>query len=332
MNYQRLIERGVSQWNQWRIQNPNQWPDLRGVNLSQSYLFEINLMGSNLSGVDFSRACLIGADLSRANLSGANLSGAYLNWANLREANLSNADLTEAQMTDADLLRANLAFTCLAPITQALSQTPRPFEKEMQTIEIARPQPVGLLKSPTFSDGAVLASPQGEASTTLPMAWSPELLEKCQCKLSDYYIGPMVTLILDDIINVHNPQTLGQFVERVAAHIPETQEALRFRNSFRNSFSQNSRKGSRNDLPSTRPLPSAGIKPLSDSSASTLTAACIAQCQQQLTQYYIAPMAQMLIDEVMSAHHPKTTRQLVQLIAEQLPQEQAESFVRQVLS
>jgi hypothetical protein len=327
MNYQRLIECGVSQWNQWRIQNPNQWPDLRGVNLSQSYLFEINLMGSNLSGVDFSRACLIGADLSRANLSGANLSGAYLNWANLREANLSNADLTEAQMTDADLLRANLAFTCLAPITQALSQPPRPFDKEVQAIEMARPQPVGFLKSPTFSDGVVPAY-RGEASTTVPMAWSPELLEKCQCKLSDYYIEPMVTLILHDIINIHHPQTLGQFVAIVAAHIPETQEALRFRNSFRNSFSQNAR----NDLPSTTPLPSAGIEPLSDSKASTLTAACIAQCQQQLTEYYIAPIAQMLVDEVITTHHPKTARQLVQLIAEQLPQDQAESFVRQVLS
>jgi hypothetical protein len=158
-------------------------------------------------------------------------------------------------------------------------------------------------------------------------------LEQFQNKLSDYYIRPIVTLILNDIIKIYKPQTLGQFLERVAAHIPEPEEALRFRNSFaQNAFAQNSRQDSRKDLPSTRQRASAGIESLSDSKASTLTAACIAQCQQQLIQYYIAPMAQMLIDEVITAHNPKNIRQLVQLIAEQLPQDQAEIFVRQVLS
>ena len=198
MNYQALIESGVNQWNQWRSQHPNQWPDLSGLDLRQLYLFEVNLMGSNLSGVDFRRACLIGANLSQANLSGANLGGAYLNEASLREANLSNANLTDAQMDNVDLLRANLSGTCLAPA-----------------------------------------------------------------------------------------------------------------------------KGATDSVPT-------GV--LTETSASTLTQACITQCQQQLAEYFIVPIANMLVDDVIAAHHPKNARRLVALISEQLSYEEAEHFSHYILS
>ena len=121
-NYQRLIESGVDQWNQWRHQNPNQYLDLRGIDLTNSYLFEINLMGSDLRGADFRRACLIGANLSQANLSGANLGGAYLSQANFREANLSNANLIDAHMANVDLLEAILVGTCLEPGKQTVAK------------------------------------------------------------------------------------------------------------------------------------------------------------------------------------------------------------------
>ncbi len=141
MNYQQLIEYGVDQWNQWRIDHPNLRPDLSGVNLSQDYLFEANLSDTNLSGANLSRACLIGADLSRANLRGANLRGAYLSRANLlyanlrqaqlvgaslRETNLSNADLFEAQIVGADLALADLTGTCLAISARSLKLMARP--------------------------------------------------------------------------------------------------------------------------------------------------------------------------------------------------------------
>jgi len=194
MNYQVLIESGVNQWNQWRSQHPNQWPDLSGLDLRQLYLFEVNLMGSNLSGVDLRRACLIGANLSQANLSGANLSGAYLNDASLREANLSNANLTDAQMDNVDLLRANLAGTCLAPAKNATDSV------------------------------------------------------------------------------------------------------------------------------------------LTGASASTLTQACIAQCQQQLAEYFIVPIANMLVDDIIATHHPKNAHHLVALISEELSHEEAEHFSHYILS
>ncbi len=220
MNYQHLIECGVTQWNQWRSQHPNQQPNLSGLNLQRSYLFEVNLMGSNLSGVDLRRACLIGANLSQANLSGANLRGAYLSDANLREANLSNADLTGAQMTNADLLRANLLGTCLAPakndtIQPLHASSSRPFLPEMQQLE----------------------------------------------------------------------------------HVYQK-----------------------------------SVEPSNRSTESTLTSACIAQCQQQLTEYYIVPIANMLVDDIIATHHPKNARRLVALISEQLSHEEAERFSQHILS
>lgn len=352
INYQRLIESGVAQWNQWRIQHPNKWPDLRGVDLSHSYLFEINLMGSNLSGADLRRACLIGSDLSRADLSGADLSGAYLSEASLREANLRNANLTDAQMANVDLMRANLTGTCLAsgqktlapparladaerPTLPPLAQLPdaqspnlQPPEPPFRTMHTVVPhQPGVFFGAPTFSD-KVTTPPQRQASAAHAV-WTPQLLEQCQHKLSDYYIGPMTTLILNDIVNVHRPQTLGQFIDLVAAHIPDPQDALR----FKSSFPQNSRNTlSRTSTPSTTGMAaSSGSKPPS-SQVVRLTEACIEKCRQQLTEYYIVPMAHMLVDEIMSTHHPKTNRQLVELIAAQLPDDQVEIFSRQVLS
>ncbi len=423
MNYQRLIESGVDQWNQWRQQNPHQYPDLRGIDLTNSYLFEINLMGSDLRGADFRRACLIGANLSQADLSGANLGGAYLSQANFREANLSNANLIDAHMAKADLLKAILVGTCLEPAGQAVALStqastpqsstsnrnngPKPIgqvapdsgrleEKhkeiylERQQLEVQacqlqaleQPAPslafngnqaaVGsqrLVEKPFaeeyfVSDRTLVASKQAKESIARSLVWtakvwSPALIEQCHYKLCDYYIGPMATLILDDIITTKQPQTKHQFIELVAAHIPVPQDAL----SFQHRFVQQS-PPSPAPLPSWSPaspsasLPEPSSKPLSKPpsklppkpqaaprpqaqplahqpdrliSVSSLTQTCLERCRQQLSEYYIVPMAQMLIDDVIAMHHPKTNRQFVQLVADHLPPDQVESFSRKVL-
>lgn len=372
LDYQHLIGCGVTQWNQWRIEHPTQRPDLRGLDLSQSYLFEINLMGSNLSGATLVRACLIGADLSGANLSGANLSGAYLSEANLREANLTNANLTNAQMLNVNLLEANLAGTRLSPMPDAVSQpfhtppkrTPgRDPEHLLQQLSeqrqrnraypIAHPRrlvtPVSTLAESSVSSrpAEVMAQrsqplkPENPTPENLP----PALIDQCQHKLCDYYIGPMAKLIIDDIIVKDRPQTIRHFIQRVSDHIPVSQDAIAFRNSLQSQFAQNARQwppsrfsgvGTR-PYKTDRPISSQSSAhspnpPSSASAAATLTWDGVKKCQQQLTEYYIAPMAQMLVDDIMAAHAPKTTRQLVQLIAEQLPPAQAELFSRQALS
>jgi uncharacterized protein YjbI with pentapeptide repeats len=75
--------------------------DLRGADLSATYLTNSSLSRADLSEVDLRQTFMPGADLSYANLSGANLSGANLNsvnlsWSVLDGANLSGANLINA--------------------------------------------------------------------------------------------------------------------------------------------------------------------------------------------------------------------------------------------
>ncbi len=100
-------------WNQWRKENPETYPDLRGadlhgVNLMQVDFLEVDLSGANLSGAYVSEAVFYHADLERAHLSGADFTGADLTDAYLIEADLSGADLSMARLSGADLTGADL--------------------------------------------------------------------------------------------------------------------------------------------------------------------------------------------------------------------------------
>ncbi len=134
-----ILGKGVKVWNQWRFENLNELPDLRGAdlhgadlkladlavadlrlanlsladlslaNLGAGILSGANLSGANLSGANLSGANLSGANLSGAKLSGAKLSGTRLLFANLVDAVLSDADLNDTDLTNADLRRANVS-------------------------------------------------------------------------------------------------------------------------------------------------------------------------------------------------------------------------------
>ncbi len=133
-----LKKKGVEAWNLYRVEQRSRLidlkeaklngMDLRGVNLSKSYLKEINLsdadlsnasfrysklLGANLKGANLQHAYLMEADLSEANLSGANLREANLKRANLSGANLYNADLTKANLQETILDRVSLVKTIL---------------------------------------------------------------------------------------------------------------------------------------------------------------------------------------------------------------------------
>jgi uncharacterized protein YjbI with pentapeptide repeats len=116
-----LLKKGNGAWNRWRNENPLIHPDLSraelsefflfGMNLSNanlfgSQLFKVNLLGANLKNADLRNTDLRDAELIGANLTGANLSRAKLNW-----ANLSKAKLIDATLNQADLSRANLNKT-----------------------------------------------------------------------------------------------------------------------------------------------------------------------------------------------------------------------------
>jgi uncharacterized protein YjbI with pentapeptide repeats len=100
-----LLKQGVAAWNDWRNENLNILPDLRGADLRGADLRGANLIRANLSMAKLREANLSGAtNLFEANLSGANLSKANLSEAVLWRADLSRANLREASLNEASEL------------------------------------------------------------------------------------------------------------------------------------------------------------------------------------------------------------------------------------
>ena len=367
MNYQQLIECGVDQWNQWRSQHPTQRPNLSGVDLRQLYLYEINLCGSNLSGANLSRACLIGANLSEANLAGADLRGAYLGLADLSAANLSHANLTGAQIIGANLKGTNLSGTCLELMDQTLSEavarpSAQPETTAVRTVTQGNerldepPQTVHyssvseVEQTPASQRFDILQLTRQPEPVPMPIesgnsaltGWPSALIDYCHCKLSDYYISPMVTMILNDIIEFDQPNSPRQLIELVAAHIPDPQAAQQFCYSAASSWQTELREAlpyqqavsqstisQQSDI--QQPIPIRKVAVSSDYKRASLPEDFIQRCQDKLSEYYIAPMAQMIVNESIIQHNPTTPYQLVKLIAAQLTFSQAAYFTHQML-
>ncbi len=113
-----ILKRGVDEWNQFRLENPDYTPDLSDAWLCEEYLAqaelsEVNLSGAQLYEADLRRANLDGASLISANLSKAKLRRASLVGATLREARLRQADLTGADLSGARLIQAELGQAVL---------------------------------------------------------------------------------------------------------------------------------------------------------------------------------------------------------------------------
>jgi uncharacterized protein YjbI with pentapeptide repeats len=129
MNQEHLdnLNKGKQFWNEWRTQNPEVLPDLRGAQLTimdshQRYpLKRRDFTGFNLSKTDFGRTNLRAVDLSGVDLSSAYLDGALLTEADLTGANLQWANFEETNLTEAKLSKANFYFANLqrADLTKA---------------------------------------------------------------------------------------------------------------------------------------------------------------------------------------------------------------------
>ena len=119
----RLLKRGVTAWNQWRLENPFIQPDLSGIdlagaqlsgiNLSRTFLIGANFEKADLTNARFDEANLIAATLKEANLSGALLSSSTLTFTNFDLANLTSAFLSDARCFRASFLGATLVNASL---------------------------------------------------------------------------------------------------------------------------------------------------------------------------------------------------------------------------
>ncbi|MCP4748026.1 MAG: pentapeptide repeat-containing protein [Desulfobacteraceae bacterium] len=111
-------KKDMTEWNQWRKENPEVEIWLEGAELYRANLQGAELYRANLQGAKLSYAELQGAELSYAELQGAklhyaNLQGAMLYYANLQGAELHYAKLQEAELHYAKLQGAELHYAKL---------------------------------------------------------------------------------------------------------------------------------------------------------------------------------------------------------------------------
>ncbi len=92
---EKLKDKGVGYWNQWRKNHPNLEIDLKNAELGGQ-----PLKGADLEGADLEGAHLEGADLEGAHLEGADLEGAHLNRAQVLGTDFNRANLTGACIED----------------------------------------------------------------------------------------------------------------------------------------------------------------------------------------------------------------------------------------
>lgn len=116
-------KKDISEWNNWRSENPTEDIMLQGAHLHEFHLAGANLAGANLEGAILETAklagvCFQGAVLKSARLKGADLQLAYLEGANLENAHLEEVHLRKAYLNGAYLKcasfeKANLENTDL---------------------------------------------------------------------------------------------------------------------------------------------------------------------------------------------------------------------------
>jgi hypothetical protein len=81
-----ILEHGVKVWNDWRKNNPETQPDLRGTNLQGADLSKADLRNALLSRADLRDTILVDADLTAVD--------------DLISEQLAGADLSRAKLSD----------------------------------------------------------------------------------------------------------------------------------------------------------------------------------------------------------------------------------------
>lgn len=118
----KLLKSGSRNWNSWREDNPNIWPnligaDLQGQDLSECDLHYASMQHANLAGANLKDSWLSSTHFEQANLTKADLSGAFAEWALFPFTRLDNCvametNFTKATLQQASSLNANFASSC----------------------------------------------------------------------------------------------------------------------------------------------------------------------------------------------------------------------------
>ena len=107
-------KKDMTEWNEWRKNNPKIEIFLEGRHFSKAYLEGANLYLANLKGTSFYEANLKNADLRFADLEDVDLFKAHLENTKLAKTILKNASLSNANLQGVQIWSANLENACLS--------------------------------------------------------------------------------------------------------------------------------------------------------------------------------------------------------------------------
>jgi len=117
------LKQGVAVWNQWREENPDAIPDIRGENLGGAHLTYTKYWPADLpksarkeplfekpilKGINLRRAKIDETYFGQADLERANFRGAEGQRADFRESKLRNVDFSHAGLIEANFYEADL--------------------------------------------------------------------------------------------------------------------------------------------------------------------------------------------------------------------------------
>lgn len=152
-----ILKKGVATWNQWRKENPNITPYLRGADLmdedysnvdfSNAELSDADFTFSILTGADLSNAILLGTNLPEAHLENVNLSGSEMNYTNFADSSLSGVNLRGASLgqvifTNADL--RDVDFTSADIVGVIFANNDLSTAKGLDTVIHSGPSSIGI--------------------------------------------------------------------------------------------------------------------------------------------------------------------------------------------
>lgn len=177
-----------------------------------------------------------------------------------------------------------------------------------------------------------------------PPALNPEFLQHCRQELIRC-IGPMADYILEDLLVQAPSVSAGQLIERLAAEIPDAQQAIQFKAQLTSLLQRLSATRPAEPTPSRsssqpKPATAKGASQAAGSSSSPTHANPLAQanpafldsCRRELARQ-IGPMATYMIDDILAQAPNLTPRQFVVVLAAEIPDaRQAEAFKQRLLA
>ncbi|MGF1487935.1 MAG: protein kinase [Prochloraceae cyanobacterium] len=132
-------------------------------------------------------------------------------------------------------------------------------------------------------------------------------IEFCQRELANF-VGPLSRFIVKDVL-AKNPQiSLEPLIEKLAAEIPDPNEAKKFLKKIEKS------------------LPKTEIK------NSSLDSDAIEVCQQELADF-VGPLSRFIVKDVLAKNSPITLQKLIEKLADEIPDsDEAKQFKKNLIS